>query len=263
MEHPIHEKILAHPVWTGKCPTREEWAQVKDISKPLRFKLGDRAHPSDHEKVFCSYNPETANGLQWIPLAKYMASAKYRREGELNPCRKRTEQEKRAASVAKNKRLYAAKRDLHRARMESDPEYRAHIHARDNARYKKNRTIYLARAQTPEYVIKKSLRGSIKKYVGTISSGINRKNNDGARFLIWLAARNGVPVPNGAEWHIDHLIPISRFDLSIESERLRVNAPENLRWLKAFDNYSKHDNMPSPEEVAAHLEVVAEWRAAV
>lgn len=74
------------------------------------------------------------------------------------------------------------------------------------------------------------------------------------RFLLWLARRNGHS-PVSGQWHIDHLIPLSRLPAGAAA-----NAPENVRWLLAEHNLKKAAEMPSAEEVAEHLALVEEWK---
>jgi hypothetical protein len=74
-------------------------------------------------------------------------------------------------------------------------------------------------------------------------------------FLLWLAARQGIDVSSGREWHIDHLVPLSKME-SLET----ANRPENVRWLRAEENTARKDADATPEEVAAHLALVEEWR---
>lgn len=57
------------------------------------------------------------------------------------------------------------------------------------------------------------------------------------------------------DFHIDHIVPVSFFDLN-DLDQVRIAfAPSNHRWLLASENRSKNDNMPLPEEMP--LEIVA------
>lgn len=50
------------------------------------------------------------------------------------------------------------------------------------------------------------------------------------------------PCP-GDNYHLDHIIPISVFDLTKKEHRELANSPYNLRWLIAEDNLSKNDTI--------------------
>ncbi|HUS49173.1 MAG TPA: HNH endonuclease signature motif containing protein [Candidatus Paceibacterota bacterium] len=45
------------------------------------------------------------------------------------------------------------------------------------------------------------------------------------------------------DWHIDHIRPISSFDLTKEEEILKAWNPENLRWLPAKENLLKSNKI--------------------
>lgn len=84
------------------------------------------------------------------------------------------------------------------------------------------------------------------------------QSKDAAQFLAWLAKRLGIDILD--TYHVDHLFPISSFDLNDPEQAARVNIPENVRWLTAEENQRKGDSLPSPDEVRRHLELVREWR---
>ena len=49
----------------------------------------------------------------------------------------------------------------------------------------------------------------------------------------------GSPPDDGEDYQIDHIIPLSRFDLSDEQERKKAFSVSNLQWLPASKNRSK------------------------
>jgi len=51
--------------------------------------------------------------------------------------------------------------------------------------------------------------------------------------------KDGMSWDNKSEWHVDHIIPLSSFDLTIESEQLKAAHYTNLQPLWAEDNLSK------------------------
>lgn len=245
-------------------PTKEEWAKIKSLPKILRFRLGDKITPDDQSKVFQSYNPGVKNGIRFMPIEKYMVSAKYRVEGGVNPSRKKTPDELEAHYLAKGRRRYPLKMAAHKERMANDPVYAEKQRALYRARYHRQREKILARIKgyqkTPYSIARNRLASSIKRHLLRALAKTNHKHSEGGRFLVWLAQRNGVPIPS-PDWHIDHLLPVSTFDLFANGVRAHVNAPENVRWLTAKENLIKNDKPATQEEIQSHLALVAEWRA--
>lgn len=58
---------------------------------------------------------------------------------------------------------------------------------------------------------------------------------------------------HGNEWHIDHVIPISKFDLNIEDEQLIAFNWRNTMPLTAQENLSKNNKL-LPEQIKKHYE---------
>lgn len=49
------------------------------------------------------------------------------------------------------------------------------------------------------------------------------------------------PIEERRNWHIDHIKPVSKFDLTNSEEVKKCFSAENLQWLLAFENLSKGD----------------------
>lgn len=64
------------------------------------------------------------------------------------------------------------------------------------------------------------------------------------RAYIQAMFKKGMSWDNASEWHIDHVIPIAAFDLSLESERTKAFHYTNLQPLWAEDNIKKGDSIP-------------------
>ena len=179
--------------------------------------------------------------------------------------RTKTAEEKRATLLANIKRNHANKWARHRARMLTDPAYADHVRQRQRNAYYRNKKAIIARikakAKTPYMIAKNRLSRSIKRHLANLLAGTSHKHSEGARFLVWLAQKQGVDITRKHEWHIDHLRPIKSFDLFADGVRANVNGPENVRWLTAKENLAKGSQMPTEEEIAAHALLVAEWRA--
>ena len=187
--------------------------------------------------------------------------------------RKKTPEEKAAYALisaekarARSTRNRAKKRARHKEKMANDPVFRAHILARDRATYERNKKAIISRmmakANTPEGIILRRLRRSVKRHVLNAMAETKHRHTEGGRFLAWLAAKIGIQELSKS-WHIDHLIPIKSFDLSQPNAKATINAPENVRWLTSEQNLLKGSKMPSVEEMAEHLSIVREWRASL
>jgi hypothetical protein len=53
----------------------------------------------------------------------------------------------------------------------------------------------------------------------------------------------GMSWDNYGEWHMDHIIPCSHFDLSIKSQQLECFNYKNMQPLWAIDNIRKGDRI--------------------
>lgn len=88
---------------------------------------------------------------------------------------------------------------------------------------------------------------------------VSRKGDgahEGAAFLSWCIKRLGLTL--SPKLHVEHLWPLSRWNEAPAG--VRPNGPENVRWLGAQENWQKRTTLPTPEEVAAHLALVEEWK---
>lgn len=57
----------------------------------------------------------------------------------------------------------------------------------------------------------------------------------------------GMTFENYGKWHVDHIIPCSKFDFSKEEEQKRCFNYTNLQPLWAHDNFAKHDKIITSE----------------
>lgn len=63
---------------------------------------------------------------------------------------------------------------------------------------------------------------------------------------------------HGKEWHIDHVIPISKFDLNIEEEQLLAFNWRNTMPLSSKENLSKNNKIII-EQIETHLEKLKKY----
>ncbi len=68
--------------------------------------------------------------------------------------------------------------------------------------------------------------------------------------MAWLESQfvHGMGWHNRSLWHVDHIVPLSAFDLScVEQQRVAFHYT-NLRPLWAAENVAKHDRIPVPQK---------------
>lgn len=116
--------------------------------------------------------------------------------------------------------------------------YRANI---VKNRLDRNRYLKHLRTTNENYRISISLRGSLKKalrqqsIVKDFRSGVSASK---ARDIL----KHIGPMPEKG-YHLDHIIPISKFNLRLATHREMANSKFNLRWLPATDNLVKNDTI--------------------
>ena len=93
-----------------------------------------------------------------------------------------------------------------------------------------------------QFNIKMRLRNcfnnALKKYVETERFIVSKNKNIDYKAII----EHLKPFPEDIKnWHIDHIIPVSFFDLTNEEHLKKAWSPINFQWLKVSDNISKKD----------------------
>lgn len=272
----LQHKISAH-IWTGKRLTISEWAHIKTLPKELKFKRGDEMG----DKVFFGYNRTSFNGSRFTtkefldlhkarvkkhtidnkPLYRGYAN-KWR---EKNPektkasCQKYATQNKIRIAAYKVEYYQSHKVESHaaaRAWTKNNPEKSRILNSRKYEKLKKNPNTITA------LKLRNRLRGMVPPINGNklrYSRGIDVVS---AEFLMWLAAYQNLDLING-NYHIDHIIPISKWDLSTEENQRTCNAPTNIRWLYGPENISKNDSLPAEADIESHLVLVNLWRTSL
>lgn len=106
----------------------------------------------------------------------------------------------------------------------------------------------------PEYMLRMRLRSRIKYAVragaaqklGNCRSLIGCDATEFRRYIESLF-RPGMSWQNKQEWHIDHIIPVSAFDLSTEEGQQAAFHYTNMRPLWAHENLKKHAKPPTAQ----------------
>lgn len=99
------------------------------------------------------------------------------------------------------------------------------------------------RREDPEYRLRQSIRSSVRKAFDRYSKNGKIKTCEqyGIDFE-GIFNRIGVRPGSGKDWHLDHIIPMSKFDFDNPEHVRLAHSPENLQWLGAYENDSKSDS---------------------
>lgn len=127
-----------------------------------------------------------------------------------------------------------------------DPEKRLRMSDnanRSNKRHRDRINKYVKnKKQTDEsFRIAHNLRCYVKRILKTVDKDNKFKsyvNKEAAEAIIKKIG----PRPS-EDHHLDHIICLSYFDLTIERHRKLANSPENLQWLTSFENLSKNNTL--------------------
>ena len=218
-------------------------------AQPRKWRRGDVGPDG---RIFWNYCKASKSGAVWKTPEAFQASLAYKAANRDEQNRKQRERSKRPETRERYRRKVSLWRARNKARFdntsrawrEADPSrarrYRMTAHARK-------------RADPAKWAIHK-LRARLQKAVR--SKYVRSVERDSAAFLLWLAVKVGADPQNGDAWHIDHPVPLARWTEDLG----HPNAPENVRWLRASENLEKRASLPTPEEVAAHLALVEEWK---
>ena len=137
-----------------------------------------------------------------------------------------------------------------------DPEYsaaqlkrKAKWREANRERYLETNRSYDARQmrENIQRKISKNLRHRLRKAMLGETRGISAVRDLGisiAEFRVWIESKfsNGMSWENYGEWHLDHVKPLARFDLSVDSEVLQACNYKNIQPLWAEDNRAKWAN---------------------
>jgi hypothetical protein len=254
--HVIEWKKTFH-LSLGRQPTDSEWALIRSIDKACRFKCREQIGP---DSFFWCYSEKCINGM-WIASKEKIESAVQKSKA----CA-RKDMEK------KNERMRRKYRENPGPTLKRTAKYQRRNRERGNKRQlewkKRNpdkvkqyyKTDFQKTLTIPKKRIVRLLRMRMRGLVCWAFSG-RKTEHESAKFLIWLAAKKGII--DIAQYEIDHLIPISLWDLSTEENQRAVNSPENLQWLTVEENQSKRNKLPTEEQIEAHRFLVSQWRAEI
>lgn len=102
--------------------------------------------------------------------------------------------------------------------------------------------------RAPQVKLRKRLRNRLRSFM--LQNCISERNYEvigcSPKFLCqWIESKfqEGMSWENTTEWHVDHIIPCSSFDLSQEDQVKQCFHYTNLQPLWAKDNFKKSDNI--------------------
>jgi hypothetical protein len=99
------------------------------------------------------------------------------------------------------------------------------------------------RREDPTYRLRQTIRSSVRKAFDRYSKNGKIKTCEqyGIDFE-GIFNRIGVRPGSGKDWHLDHIIPMSKFDFDNPEHVRLAHSPENLQWLGAYENDSKSNS---------------------
>jgi len=142
----------------------------------------------------------------------------------------------------KHKEWYEANRDSQLVKMKNyreNPENKSH---QNELRKERNK---IRRRTDDNFLVKSRLRcllyNSLKLY------GEGKRFSSSKYGIDFNAICNIIgPCPGKREeWHIDHIIPVSKFNLRTSEGIKKAFAPTNFQWLPAIVNIKKSNKLPN------------------
>lgn len=195
---------------------------------------------------FWAYRSDCKNGEHWMTEEKFARRKQAERDRLATP-------ENREKMRAHSKRPEVRERSrIAQLRRRATPEGKRKSAGYVMASFKRDPVF------ANEVRMRNRLRDAFRRAnIRNISS--HGKLRDSAKFLVWCAGLLGIDPAKPHGFHIDHLIPLSKWD--DQHTKYKADDPENVQWLRAEKNLQKKDKMPTPGELQAHLLLVAQWRS--
>ena len=146
--------------------------------------------------------------------------------------REKNKEKIKAKQKIRNRRFYLKNRE---SSLAHSKEYRKNFKGRRNELYK-------IRIKTDSsFLIQKRLRNRLRKAVISFSNNGNCKTADEYGINYQAIMEQLGPCPgNRKDFHIDHIVPLCRFDFNNIEQVKQAFAPENHQWLTAEENLQKN-----------------------
>lgn len=232
-------------IFPNRKLTNEEWFSLRSLPKIYRFNFGEEVGDG---MLFREYAINCHNGI-FIDTIENIS--------------KRFAKQKQIHGPSEAKRNYS--KDYYNKNREKilqqKEEYRKinidRINDPEKVKKRIARMVNMYRTN-PRVRIMALLRGGIRDAVNDRLLYNRRKDDESVDFLLWLARYSNIDIKNG--YDIDHIIPISKSDLTTKEGQEKINRPENIRWMRHKENISKHARMPQQSDINSHLILVDIWR---
>ncbi len=140
-----------------------------------------------------------------------------------------------------------AKKRRKRRQKEYHKAYHQKPEAIKKRRINHNKYTKEKRKEDKQYLLKCRLRRSVcdALRIYTTTGKIMTSKKYGINYKAIIKYLSPFP-KNINKYHIDHIIPLSKFDLNNLEQVKRAFAPENLQWLTIQENLEKKDRLVMP-----------------
>jgi hypothetical protein len=223
---------------SGRYVEREKWISPASWQKAKDYvesrRAEHRAYIKEHYKAnrekylqrsrdWYRDNPEQAKEArrEWAAMNKATVKVIRRRHYAVN------KEANRAQALEWKRKNKARLVEIHKHRMETDPQYRLAC----ALRVRLGRA--LKRGQTKSAPTLELIGCSIAELIKHLESQFTPD-------MTWCN--------HGKYWHIDHIIPLAAFDLTDAEQQRKACHWSNLQPLTIFDNLSKGDRLPAEKK---------------
>jgi len=240
--------MATHDATAPECGNATDKKRAKERSRYRKTIEDDPDHNKKRYRRWLELHPEGNKEAYQRSL---------QRDPEIN--KKKHAQAKKRGYVPKRTRRKRRKPD-NRKRTDARREY-------EKTKYHRNKRVIIERivrrqrerySTDPAYVAYQSLRSRMRYAIKSQSS----KNSDRTMSLVGCSREHlvshiesqfaeGMSWANRKEWHIDHIIPVSAFDLTTSEGQQAAFHYTNLRPLWAKDNLAKSARPPSSQHCFA------------
>lgn len=236
-------------MYCKKCKSEKFESEMKNSSKCLNCHRKEKAeYMKKYNSIPKNKQNKKKRDSEYYNKNKKEIREKTNNEYHTNPEKrlKKQEQDKKYIEKVKSdpikleKRRESSRKSKRKIRNTTDGLKKSREQCREygkNNRDKINKRRRERRKNNDQERIADNLRKSIRRIIS--SQGIKKtwKGEITKELSQEIFDKLG-PRPNES-YHLDHIIPISVFDLTKKEHRILANSPDNLRWLEGEENLEK------------------------